>query len=488
VTVLQLADNGDFVRVLCHLHAAPDLGPGEPPKFAQVVVTYHPAPLPPGLRCTYQTPAFGPLWLASHVSRRLPHPRLLDLRLVALGYAVVFGVVVGILAASLPGHGTERVMATGAAVVVLTDFCFTCYFMSAYSEPSGFVALVAVVGLCLAYWRSDKPNLWLLAAVTVAGAVLVTSKPQYGPISAVLAPALLVRPVWARRPERRRQPSPAPRSRGRELLASRWPALLAAGILVASGALAVTGAPSDLKKIDQYQMVFVEILPHSTTPAADLRSLGLSPELARWSGSDGFEPTTATSDPAFDGFFAKTGPGAIGSFYLRHPDRALALAVRGLRASADPRVDYLGKSTSLRSGHADTGLCRFCVYSRVGQVLKPVFPVMLPLFWLGVVGLALRCARSPRRDDRAVAGAATVAVAIAIVELVTTLLGDGDYELLKHLYLADAANAVALVLAIPLIASLIRHRRSPGRRGTHRRRGRDALLSGRESSDAAPSA
>ena len=340
---------------------------------------------------------------------------------------------------------------------MLADFCFTSYFVSAYSEPAGFVALVAVVGLFIWYWRAPAHSLWLLGAITVTGAVLVTSKPQYATLAVVLAVAVAARPV--RSPDSSRRGSRGGRTAPvTRFLRSRWPALLAAGALVATGALSAAETPNHLKQADQYQMVFIEILPHSGTPAADLRSLGLSPELARWSGSNGFEPVNATSDPAFDGFFAKTGPVAIGGFFMRHPRRALSLLTRGLRASADPRVDYLGKSTSLRGGQSDTRLCRFCVYSSVGHLMKPGFPVVLPLVWVGVLALALLCARSPRRDDRALAGASTLAVAIALVELTTTLLGDGSYELVKHLYLADAANALAIVLAIAMLLGLRRRR------------------------------
>jgi len=55
-------------------------------------------------------------------------------------------------------------------------------------------------------------------------------------------------------------------------------------------------------------------------------------------------------------------------------------------------------------------------------------------------------------------GAGLVIIVLAAVSLVGALLGDGSAELGKHLYLADAAGAIAIPVGAYLLVSLWRVR------------------------------
>jgi hypothetical protein len=434
-----LADNSDYRRLLCHLHVAPDVPAGQPEKFVRVYLTYHHAAVAPP--CKFVSPAIGPLWLAAGVSQRLPGHHALDLRVVGVGYALLFGTAIGCLAGALPGPRSWRLLAAAVAVALLGDFAFTSYFASAYSEPLAFVALIAFVGLCLWQWRSGTTGNWPLVATTAVGLVLVMAKPQYGVLAVALAVAVVLRPP--------REPRPA------GVIRARWPAITAGLILLAGGWLAIASSPRDFTKTNQYQVVFWSILPHSRTPAADLEALGLAPKLARWSGTNGYEVPNATSDPAFDGFYDKTGVLSIGKFYATHPGQAFPLIARGLRATADPRVDYLGTTTRTVRGRREPTLCRFCILSATGRLLRPTFPVLLPLFWLAVLAVAVARLRSVRDDERAVARAMLVTLAVSVLGFAAALLGDADFELVKHLYLVDAANALLVVLLVALAGQIL---------------------------------
>jgi len=437
-----LADNGDYRRLLCHLHLVPDAPAGQQPvRYRQVYFTYH-RDSTPSRPCDFQSPAIAPIWLASGISGALPGHHALDLGVVAVVYAAMFGLAVGALVAVIPGRPTVRRVTALLLLILLCDFAFTSYFASAYSEALAFVALIGAVGACVWYWRSTTGYGWPLAALTGAALVLILTKPQYGALALPLAIA-----VSARSPRLMTATRP---------LRGRTPAIVAGVVVFAAGILSVALTPRDFTKTNQYQVVFTSLLPHSPSPTDDLRDLGLPPQLARWSGTTGYEAKTASSDDAFDGFYDKTGVLSMATFYVSHPGRAVGLVSRGLRASADPRVDYLGKTANPSAPAGDTALCRFCVTSTMGRLVRPAAPVLIPLLWVGVVALATARLRSRRQDERAVAVTLLVTVGVAVAGFAAAVLGDGDYEVGKHLYLVDAANCLLVILLVPLAGQLLR--------------------------------
>ncbi len=148
-------------------------------------------------------------------------------------------------------------------------------------------------------------------------------------------------------------------------------------------------------------------------------------------------------------------------FYLRHPERVGPLLASGLHALSEPRPDYLG-SYPFHQGDEPSFACRFCLASTVTMALEPVGPFVWPATWLVELALAVAALRRRRREVRALGGATLFALGIAVTGLATALLGDGEYELPKHLYLAQAANLLAVVLAVATAAQLWTRRGAHG--------------------------
>jgi peptidoglycan/LPS O-acetylase OafA/YrhL len=104
-------------------------------------------------------------------------------------------------------------------------------------------------------------------------------------------------------------------------------------------------------------------------------------------------------------------------------------------------------------------VCKLCLYSTVSQRLRGLSGVLLPALWLGalVAAIALR-RRGPA--ERALPAALALLSVLAAMSMAVALVGEGEFEIVKHLYLTSLANALLAVLAVHATGLLSVGRRS----------------------------
>jgi hypothetical protein len=430
-----LSDNGDFLRVL-----AP-LGLQRPPGSAGggfVVLRY----------------AYGDVAADGYGSSLMPFLRLVtgaprwlgadsfDIRWLGACYAVALGVVVWLVVRAV-GTGVVQIAVAVGLVVVLTDSAFASYLASFYSEPGSLFGLLFTLGVLLLVRGRRVVPVGLLVLGTVAAVLLVTSKTQNAPLALVLAPALLL------------------------LRPRKW-AVPAAVLLVAVAGLYVRAQPAVFADRNTYNVVFVSLVADSRDPAADLRALGIDSSLARFAGTSVYAHPEALKDPSVRRFLDHGARLKIARLYLRHPDRAFSLANRGARAAAEIRAPYLGNRAREQGYRPGTKACEFCLYSPISRWLEPASVVLLPSLYLLALAVSLRLRRrdpdernstQPRTAPdpaRGLADALTLTALLGCVAFAAALAGEGDYELIKHLYLFDATTGVLAVLVVGGILTLWR--------------------------------
>jgi hypothetical protein len=406
-----------------------------------------------------QNLAFGPSETRGYWNIFLPLQRVLvdgarwlgaesfDIRWMGTFYAVAGGLCLWLLLRALPGR-TLPIVVGLLLILVLGDSAFDAYFDSYYSEPGSLIGLLLVLAGVFALRGRRRVPVWQLALIAAAAFVLVLAKVQNVSLVLVLVPALML------------------------LKPRKVSVVLGIALLVGAGAFLQNGEPS-VKGYYAYDTVFTSILPHSPTPEADLRDLGLDPALVRYLHSSAYHNGNYP-DPSFQHLVATGGQKKIYAFYLRHPQRALELAVRGTRDAAELRPSYLGNRVAADGYPRTTMACELCLYSSTSRALKPAAPVLLPALYLLALLAVSRLRRRARRDEdrpetsatpvepaelRTLADGIAMTALLGLMSFATALAGEGDFELVKHLYLFEVLTGVLASLLLAAGSLEIRARR-----------------------------
>ncbi|CAM5540546.1 glycan biosynthesis hexose transferase WsfD [Leifsonia shinshuensis] len=461
-TVVGIGDQGDGQRLVCELGVA-NRAPFDYTKFTQYIYTSWVPHQWFGESCgaggsgePYYSSQSLLLWPAKWITPLFGWGQGLDTRAVGILCVLVFGILLALFVTQLPGQIGFRILIAAAVTAVMDDGVFADFFISPYSEPACFLGVFATLVALMFLWRREHVT-WLgILLVTLACAVTITAKTQMISMLPVVAVALL----W--RPYRTSPPTPAvgPRSRGSMLrrgILLRVPALVAVVILVgATGAYAVS-QPKRFSELNLYNAVFVEMLPHSPDPKADLAWLGLPANFASSSGTTVASPNAAIYDADYPEFLQKVSQEKIVLFYLAHPDRLVSMADRGLDAIAHPVLGYIGSYTA-GSGHKPWAKeHRFPLIEGISVVFAAV-PLLILVVQLVTLILGIAVASRRRLGPaRTAFGAATVFFVIALwLQFWTVMLSEGESEIYKHMIVTTFMSSLCLVW-IPALIMLLRN-------------------------------
>ncbi|MCL9666286.1 hypothetical protein L2091_13740 [Curtobacterium albidum] len=485
-TVVGMGDQGDGQRLMCAFgvanaapydHAASTQyvytqwvphrwageacgagGSGEPYVSSQMLLVWPAVVL---------TPVFG--WGAG-----------IDTRAVGIVCVLLFGALITLFVAFLPGRPLFRLIAAGLVVAVVGDGVFARFFVSPYSEAACFLGVLAMIVGLLAMWRRGDPTWWGMFLFAVATAFTITAKTQMVALLPAAALALLWSPLRARSGRARRgQPDGRGRRSGRELRPRGRvvPRLVGGTLVVALTAVAVGYAavqPRHFALLNTYNAVFVEMLPHSPDPEGDLRWFGLPADWASSSGTTVASENAAVHRPDFPRFTEEVSQGRIALFYVTHPARLVGMADRGLEAMTHPVLGYVGAHPPDVGAEPWQQEHRFPFVVLVSALLGTVpFAVVLLQIVALVLGLGLAFRRQQLGDRAAAFGATVVVTTVATwAQFWAVMLSEGASEIFKHLLVTDLLNMLLLV-SIPLSAALLARRiatpRSGSARGARRR-------------------
>ena len=276
-------------------------------------------------------------------------------------------------------------------ILAVGDFAFVEYLALRTARRSAWSALLATVGLLIRCWARGGWGPGLLgAATTIAAVVLVSTKPQYGPLALVLGAALLVRPLVVDR---------AAPWRGSRLLH-----VVAAVVVVSVGAVTIHATPPQFSSVNRYDAFFYELLGHSPNPSDDLRSFDLPTTLAPYAGTSWYSVHNASKTAAWPVGRSRTSPTPDSRRSTpRTPTAWPASPAAGSAPRPTPHLDYLGNYPAGHRGstHRLSPVPRVHVHPHVPLVRGPSG---MPLLWLLALGFGLVSLRSGlRRTPRSVA-------------------------------------------------------------------------------------
>jgi len=451
-------DNGDGARLWCGAGLVPRTPDGSSSWKGGVVLDFTtgaPAcddPLPSSaldvLRAV--TPAGPGTW------------SLTTLGWTYLGVAVVAAAVAGWAASA---RGPWRATLLAAPLLPAAEPAFGRFLISTFSEPAGlvgvFVLLVGVVTVAVTR-RDDRAERTVgLVLVAVGGVLAATAKTGYVPVLAAAVLVCLVTPVGPRG------------RRGRVPGAVMAVALVA----VAVGPIVDTAdwQARHYATVNTVDVVFTTVLPEVGHTA--LGPLGLPADAAQRSGQAYFPradeslPGTAAiaADPdgVRDAAWTElaSSPGAL--------LRSVGVAVQATQGRA---IDYLPSAPwtpatpapALGGTSGPVGADTATMRAWLDDMAVPWWPsaVLLAGVLAGVAGLVgpLR-RRFPAATTVGRVGGLSAATSLALA--VTAVLGDGYFEIAKHVwlaaYLVDTTAALLVATAVAVTLDLVRsHGVQPG--------------------------
>lgn len=423
--IVGLADNGDFARVLEPLGLQHHATEWSERYFGWLGKTYVPGPRVQGHLESSQLLLSG---LAKALAGLGSRDGSLGIRTQGVVHLVLYllGIAL-ILRAARTFQPPTRATIGAALLLAATDVAWVAPLNSFYGEAATLVFLSLLMGFGLLALRDDRALPWALPGYFVATALFIAAKPQnYFLALPLMAVPLALLPRLSR-------------VRGRAAV------MTAAIAVVALGLFLQTRVPWALRVRNLWNSVFYTALAGSPDPAGDLAQFGLGPELARFAGV----PAFADSIP-IEAATANFGYGDVLRFHVRHPGRFLRTASACAGNAFVWRDPRMGNYTQDSGRPAGTLSRDFAIWSRVEGLVLPRSLLFLVVFLGGVLAVGVFKARRAGIATMA-GGTAWLCAALALaagMEFGICVVGDGLYDIVKHLYLFQLLFDICLFAAI----------------------------------------
>lgn len=327
-------------------------------------------------------------------------------------------------------------------VFVFSDIAYLAYFNSLFGEPVSFVFLMLSMGSGLLLLQRERLSPWLLAVFYLSVLFLTCSKTQNAPIGIGFA-LLGLRFIGL--------------DKGRRLRG--WIIVLSAFTVLASVTM-YAAAPKDFKDINMYQTVFFGILNDSPDVEGDLEKLGLPQHLSVLAGTNYFQAGTAIPQnaPSLKGdFYDRISHFDVLLFYLGHPGRLVDKMEYAAENGMSIRPYYLGNFEKAEGEKRGALSYRFSGWSEFKHRFVPNrlwFLVAFAAAYLTIVCLEWR--RAETRRGRIKAEFFMLLALTAIFAFLIPILGDGQADMGKHLFLFNVCFDMMAVTAVVWAAFRIR--------------------------------
>ena len=417
-----------------------------------------------------------PVGLAVGVSSLISRHAQFDVMVLGLIQASIYflGFILIVLATS-HWHWIQRLLFYLVLGLVFSDVGYVSYFNSLYTESSGLIFLVVAMGLLalmvMPQVQDEKKCRRLLIWFFIASMLAITAKLQNVP-SIILFAALGLYISRSRVGDKTARMS----------LRRSGNILLLCTILITVGFWGSYKFVPGIRTNNIYNMVFNEILYHSSSPEKDLNELGLDSSYMKYNKT--FSWSSGINESIRIDVLNRVGDRGVLKFFIKHPSRFLDLARRGAKSAFVMRVPYLG---NFQQGMVDTK------YINTVQLDHDVreydnrgsgYPYVLPQefrsqvfdFWSGfkdkffpksllflmlclIVNAVVIVYKWLKVDDserhRTITAFHAVVIIGALFQFLLVLVGEAERDIVKHLFLFNLLSDVCLILLFAYAGHLV---------------------------------
>ncbi|MGO4371621.1 glycan biosynthesis hexose transferase WsfD [Paenibacillus sp. 2TAB19] len=452
--IVGLADNGDFARIMW----AGGIGYAEGESyqetyfgFAHTDYTYKKM-----LWSGYVSTQIIIVMIAGFIGRII-NSSYFDIRVLSSMYSLLYAAALVIW---MKYNKTRWPLLNGVIVVIATfvflDIGYIAYFNSFFGEAVTLIFMLLTFGLALAVATSDTTARKLLLLFFIACFCLICTKLQNAPIGLLLI--LIAARFWALRKDKR----------WRKMI------LIGSSVLLIATAVMYIAAPQRLKHINLYQTVFYGILKDSPDPDGALKELGLPESFKVLAGTNYFQTDTAIkqNDPILTEYlYSKLSHKDVLLYYMKHPGRFLQKLERGAESGMSIRPYYLGSYDKDEGKPYGTIAYTFSLWSEFKHDFVPNKLWFVCLIYLVYyAGIVYEYTRRPAERQRARIDIFACLGLIGLFGMGVPLLGDGEADLGKHLFLFnvcfDMMLAVGVVYLLAILTSRVLSLRTIGGRET----------------------
>lgn len=425
---IGMADNGDFPRILSSGGIAPlsDLFTYEQKYFKYAHSQYEYGRFGIDYASSQAIVVFiagllGRVWNSSYF----------DMHVLGALYSIVLLSVLAVFIHAARGRLWLQITLAAGILWVYFDIGYTAYFQSFYGEPVSLLSLLLTIGMAFVIVKQPKPAVWLLYILFAAAWILSTSKLQNAAIGLVIT-------IYCIRMYRLRSDR-------------LWKYTVTGGciLMIVSAGLMYGLGPKELKQINLYQTIFYGILKDTDDPERDLRALGIPERYQVLAGTNYFQNDTAIPQDSPElarDVYSRLGHADIVKYYATHHKRIIDKLQAAARNASFIRPYYLG-NYEIEAG-MPPGAMSF-TYSTWSEGKKQWIPQSL-LFYVvfyAMYGIVIGREWFRRRIKRSILEIMLLIAGISIVAAAIPLIGDGEADLGKHLFLFNAAFDMMLIAA-----------------------------------------
>jgi hypothetical protein len=439
--VLGLADNGDYQRVMAwagldHATDAPN-----DRYFSFLRTTYRILPLGSARSGHLSSEALLAV-AARFAASAAGAGAVFDLRILAAIHIVLYVLAIALLLRAVRDlEPAAQWLAAILLVFFFTDVGYIAPFNSFYGQTASLLFLMLTAALAAEAVARAELSGASLVLFYVCAAAFVTSKPQeaiQGPLLALLGVRLAGVTL-----------------RGSAKRAAVWLALALCALSLWYG----RRTPVALREAALYQVVFYEVLPHSSDPSAVAAELGLDPGWIRYSGTDAFQPDSPLLESEFRvRFLRSVGFRKVAAFYLRHPGRTSERLKRISSKIWSLRPSY-GNLERSPEHPARTLTDRDAAWSRFRLRVLGAFPLAaLVLLFAGNAAAALATWRRSSLRGRRFRETLLAAVLMSATAFVVCFLTNAPPDFSRVFYVAEALCDLLLLADAVWLAQLFARR------------------------------